>query len=191
MTSYAENTAVIDSGTSLFYLNPTLYNQFVQQYLQSCKNTSNSYFLCNCKSNPMPTLKFMFPGVQVTLPSSSYEIPVGFNGNCQVYINTLSTTSTILLLGDTLFHTNIITFNKNEGTVGFCGNSVGPKPSPSPSPAPAPVPIVGKHHGFIISQYIMLGFTLLFFISLVALNCALKIEPSSQLKLQLNAYGNQ
>lgn len=29
-TNYAAQTAVIDSGTSLFYLNPQLYTQFYQ-----------------------------------------------------------------------------------------------------------------------------------------------------------------
>jgi hypothetical protein len=185
MTSYAENTAVIDSGTSLFYFNPSLYNQFVQQYLQGCQSTNNLFFLCNCTTNPMPTLKFLFPGVQVTLPNNSYVTPTN-NGKCQVYINTLSTTSTTILLGDTLFLNNIVTFNKNQATVGFCGTDVGPHPNPSPSPPPVPVPIVGSDHGFVVSQYIMLGFSVIALIVLIILGIIMKVTPESELKLQIN-----
>lgn len=67
----------------------------------------------------MPTLYFMFPGVQVEIDNSSYITLIG-NGSCYVYINTLST-ETNIVLGDTLFLNYIITFDKENATVGFSG----------------------------------------------------------------------
>lgn len=189
MTSYAENTAVIDSGTSYFYLNPTLYYQIVQKYLQGCQNTSQGYFMCNCKSNPMPTLKFMFPGVQVSLPPSTYVTPVSL-GYCQVYINTLSTTENTVLLGDTLFFNNIITFDKNAGTVGFCGGEIGPNGQPHPGPSPSPVPIIGRDQGFLISQYIMLSISIIILIYSIVLVCLFNNSLTSELKNPLQENTN-
>lgn len=71
----------------------------------------------------MPVLKFLFPGVQVQLPSSSYVTKIS-NGNCEVYLNSLSDESSILLMGDTLFQRYVITFDKNNGRVGFSGDDV-------------------------------------------------------------------
>jgi len=36
MTSYAADYALVDSGTSLFYLNQKLYDQIISQYFQGC-----------------------------------------------------------------------------------------------------------------------------------------------------------
>lgn len=77
MTQYAENVAIIDSGTSLFYLNPNLYNAIVNQYLLGCNATSLGYFSCECNAITMPSLIFMFSEVQVQLNSSSYVVQVG------------------------------------------------------------------------------------------------------------------
>lgn len=60
----------------------------------------------------LPTLWFLFPGVAVAIPRGAYVTSIG-SGNCQVFINTLSTTSNFVLLGDTVFINNIVTFNKN------------------------------------------------------------------------------
>lgn len=69
----------------------------------------------------MPTLIFMFSGVQVQLNSSSYVVQIG--QYCQVYINTLSTTSQEILLGDTLFLKYVITFDKSNSSIGFLGDT--------------------------------------------------------------------
>lgn len=69
----------------------------------------------------MPTLIFMFSGVQVQLNSSSYVVQVG--GTCEVYINTLSTTAQQILLGDTLFLKYVITFDKSNSRIGFLGDT--------------------------------------------------------------------
>ncbi len=63
----------------------------VNQYLTGCNATTNGYFSCECNAITMPPLIFMFSGVQVQINSSSYVVQVG--DYCQVYINTLSTTS--------------------------------------------------------------------------------------------------
>lgn len=104
----------------------------------------------------MPTLKFLFPGVQVELPPSSYVTTIS-GGKCEVYINTLSDTSTILLLGDTLFLNYVITFDKTQAQVGFYGSTT-------------EIQIVGDNSGFMISQWIMISFTIIILILLCILN---------------------
>ena len=70
----------------------------------------------------MPTLYFMFPGVQVQIPNSAYV--VNYESNlCLVELLTLSTTDDEVLLGDTLFHEYSITFDKNDGKIGFHGET--------------------------------------------------------------------
>lgn len=44
LTQYASNNSVIDSGTSSFNLNPSLYNVIVEQYLSGCNTTNSGYF---------------------------------------------------------------------------------------------------------------------------------------------------
>lgn len=89
LTQYASNIAIIDSGTSLFYLNTDLFNQFQTLYLQSCQN-STSYYLCNCSRKAMPIFKFLFPGVQVQIGVADYVVSLN-QGMCQVYVGTIST----------------------------------------------------------------------------------------------------
>ncbi len=69
----------------------------------------------------MPELTFMFPGVQVKINASSYVTTLP-NDVCQVYINTLSTTDQMVLLGDTLFLNYVITFDKGNAMIGFKGD---------------------------------------------------------------------
>ena len=47
LTSYSVSYAVIDSGTSLFYLNPGLYNQIVAEYLSPWGILFGTYY-CRC-----------------------------------------------------------------------------------------------------------------------------------------------
>ena len=115
-TSSAESVAVIDSGTSLFYLNPALAQALIDEYMNTkwCKLGTSGGFYCECFAinNSMPNLYFMFPGVQVTIPPSAYISHIG-NGVCFVMFLTLSTTSDQVLLGDTLFHQYAVTFDKS------------------------------------------------------------------------------
>lgn len=94
----------------------------------------------------MPTLYFMFPGVQVNIPPSAYVQDIG-EGVCSVIILTLSTTDTEILLGDTLFFQYSITFDKTNAQIGFSGDTV-------------EITIFGGK-GFNASQYVMLSFSVL------------------------------
>ena len=38
MSSVASNVAVIDSGTSYFYINQDLYNSIMNNFFQDCQN---------------------------------------------------------------------------------------------------------------------------------------------------------
>jgi hypothetical protein len=60
----------------------------------------------------------LFPGVQVQIDIKDYVVMLN-QGICQVYINTISTESTKVLLGDTFFRNNVVTFDKNNARVGF------------------------------------------------------------------------
>lgn len=102
----------------------------------------------------------MFPGVQVQLDNSSYVTPIA-NGLCQVYINTLSTTAGIILLGDTLFLKYIITFDKSNAQVGFSGDTKS-------------IQVIGQTGGFLTSQYIMMSLSIIFMLIFCFLICILR-----------------
>lgn len=63
MTSLAANVAVIDSGTSYFYLNADLFNNIVNNFFSDCNNgLSTPECPCSSVSN-WPTFAFMFDGI--------------------------------------------------------------------------------------------------------------------------------
>jgi hypothetical protein len=52
MTSSAANVAVIDSGTSYFYMNQNLFTNIVNQFFTNCDNAAaNPICYCNETSN--------------------------------------------------------------------------------------------------------------------------------------------
>ncbi len=65
MTSSSANVAVIDSGTSFFYLNADLFNNVVNNFFQSCDNSLPTPE-CPCSStNNWPKFSFLFEGISV------------------------------------------------------------------------------------------------------------------------------
>jgi hypothetical protein len=65
-TSIASDSAIIDSGTSIFYLNQDLYSAVVQQFFTGpgCTQDTNGNSYCPCNSNTSwPNMSFMFIGV--------------------------------------------------------------------------------------------------------------------------------
>lgn len=90
LTSFSSSNAVIDSGTSLFYLNTNLFQQIKSKYLNNCSYIqAEGMFLCPC-SVEVPSFSFVFPGVQVYLPSSAYVKNVS-QGVCGVFISSIAT----------------------------------------------------------------------------------------------------
>ena len=78
-TSYAATRAVIDSGTTLFYINPNLYNQISSTYLSGdeCDLLDGIYF-CDCKiQSSLPKLGFIFKGVEVYIYPEDYVVEAG------------------------------------------------------------------------------------------------------------------
>ena len=88
LSSYAAPISVIDSGTTLFYLNPSLYNQIKNKYLSSCF-FFNQITDCACSiQDSLPTLKFLFNGVEVSIFPKDYFVPFSSNGQrCLVQFN--------------------------------------------------------------------------------------------------------
>lgn len=121
LTSYAAETAIIDSGTSLFYLNPPLAQAFISSYLPSnlC-NFTDGLNICNCSIlSSLPNLTFIFPGVAVSLTPADYV--QCFNCTCYVHIYQVDASPAEVLLGDTLFNKYNITFSKQSSKIGFMG----------------------------------------------------------------------
>lgn len=60
MTDSAAGNAVIDSGTSYFYLNPDLYNAVISQFfMQRCVSVGGVPH-CTCDIQNWPTFAFSF-----------------------------------------------------------------------------------------------------------------------------------
>ena len=73
-TSSAAQRAVIDSGTTLFYLNPKLYQSISDTYLSDCVLLDETYF-CECSiESSLPKLTFMFKGVEVYIYPEDYVV---------------------------------------------------------------------------------------------------------------------
>jgi hypothetical protein len=89
-TYAAAKTAIIDSGTTLFYLNQDLYDAISAAYLSECYKVEE-VFVCDCElESSMPKLTFMFNGVEVFLQPSDYFVPLNqSDGVCEARINTL------------------------------------------------------------------------------------------------------
>ena len=78
LTGYAKKMAVIDSGTTLFYLNPSLYEQVIARFFapQKCVMNSNEEIMCLSANLTLPTFYFIVPGVMVNIPPSAYVVPI-------------------------------------------------------------------------------------------------------------------
>jgi hypothetical protein len=111
MTTSSADVAVIDSGTSYFYLNANLFNNVVNNFFQSCDNTLSTPE-CPCSStSSWPTFAFIFEGIEVFIQPSQYVGPLTTT-MCTYNFGTLSTVGSIVLLGDIFFQGYIVTFNK-------------------------------------------------------------------------------
>ena len=64
MTSISSNLAVIDSGTSYFYLNTQLFNSIVSTFFSQCI-TVNNVPICDCDISNWPTFAINFTNVEV------------------------------------------------------------------------------------------------------------------------------
>lgn len=119
MTSLAANTAIIDSGTSYFYVNQQLFENIINNFFQDCNNNADTPE-CPCSSTKnWPTFSFLFEGIQTYIYPQQY-IGQTLTG-CTYNFGTLSTVSQILL-GDIFFSGYIITFDKPQSKIGFKGD---------------------------------------------------------------------
>lgn len=119
MTSFSSHLAVIDSGTSYFYLNTNLFNNVISNFFSDCTLVSN-VTSCPCTSTPnWPTFAFNFTNVEVFIEPADYTINVSA-GVCSYLFGSISTVSEILL-GDIFFRNYIITFDKPNSQIGFSG----------------------------------------------------------------------
>lgn len=89
---------------------------------------------------------------------------------------TLATTSSIVLLGDTLFDNYIITFDKIQGKIGFYGNT-------------EVVHIFGSNSQFMSSQWGMMSIDIVFFVFALFLMCWMRLIPVNDLRQQLKSAG--
>jgi hypothetical protein len=123
MSSLSSSVAVIDSGTSYFYVNADLFNQIVNTFFSNCNNTAPTP-ICPCSSvASWPEFAFLFDGIQVYIQALQYAVYLdSFMTQCTYNFGTLSTVANQLLLGDTFFQSYDITFNKLTQQVGFSGN---------------------------------------------------------------------
>ena len=65
MTDYAADLAVIDSGTSYFYLNPSLFQNVINTFFSDCINVGGTPH-CPCRSSQnWPVFTISLEGVQV------------------------------------------------------------------------------------------------------------------------------
>lgn len=78
----------------------------------------------------------------------------------------MATTSSFVLLGDTLFDNYIITFNKIDNKVGFYGNT-------------AVISIFGNNQSFMTGQWVMLGINIGLLLFAVFLLFFIKINRRS------------
>ena len=150
MTSSSADVAVIDSGTSYFYLNAALFNNIISDFFGNCDNNASPP-QCPCSSTPnWPTFSFIFEGIQAYIQPSQYTQQLT-KTICTYNFGTLGTVGSILLLGDIFFQQYIITFNKLSSQIGFKGN-LGPIQNVMPN---------GKLYGYIsmgiISFMILFG----------------------------------
>lgn len=119
MTRYAAKVAIIDSGTSYFYLNQNLFNKIISSYFSDCNNNL-SPAQCPCSSVARwPTFTFMFEGIETYIQPNQYT--TNNTQSCTYNFGTLQTVSEVLL-GDIFFQGYTITFNKLTSTIGFSGN---------------------------------------------------------------------
>jgi len=72
MSELAANVAVIDSGTSYFYLNTELFNEIISQFFQKCDNYLKVP-ICLCKDTVnWPAFSFLFDGIEVYIQPNQY-----------------------------------------------------------------------------------------------------------------------
>ena len=120
LTSSAASIAIIDSGTSYFYLNQQLFNSIINNFFQGCDNSlSTPECMCSDTAN-WPVFSFIFEGIEVYIQPSQYVGQLSTT-ICTYNFGTLSTVSEILL-GDIFFQGYIVTFDKLNSQLGFKGD---------------------------------------------------------------------
>lgn len=77
LTSYSVDKAVIDSGTTLFYLNPVLYDKiYISYFSSSCKRKFGAT-VCPCSlMESIPPIKIMFTGTAVEIYPQDYFLSI-------------------------------------------------------------------------------------------------------------------
>lgn len=126
MTGQAADNAVVDSGTSYFFLNPSLYNAVIEHFfVQRCISVQGVPH-CTCDTENWPTFAFTFQGVQVFIDPLQYQQTIS-SGVCTILFGSIGGISEILL-GDIFFRKYIVTFDKQNSQIGFSSSSLIPVP---------------------------------------------------------------
>lgn len=116
-TIYQSSNIIIDSGTSLFYLNDDLFSALYTQFFQGC-NVTDKYLSCACGSYISPVFAIYLQGIKVYIYPKNYTTQ--FLGICRLEFG--MSKNNYILLGDTFFRNYIITFDKQNAQIGFSGN---------------------------------------------------------------------
>lgn len=111
LSSYASSNAIIDSGTSLFFLNEALFNQIVNLYFQGC-SVSSSAIVCPCDYT-FPNFTLYFAGIKVYIYADNYT------SGCTAMFGVMNGGG--ILLGDIFMRNYIVTYDKQGGRLGFKG----------------------------------------------------------------------
>jgi len=79
MSSLSSSVAVIDSGTSYFYVNADLFNQIVNTFFSNCNNTAPTPICLSTVANQLLLGDTFFQSYDITFNKLTQQ--VGFSGN--------------------------------------------------------------------------------------------------------------
>ena len=117
---YVPNIAVIDSGTSYFYLPQDLFREIQQKYFKDCVYYQGIP-VCSCSQTiKWPYISFIFTEVKVFIDPEDYIAEV-IPGMCTYLFGSIDGFNQILL-GDIFFRNYIVTFDKKNQRIGFSGD---------------------------------------------------------------------
>lgn len=90
MTAVSSSLAIIDSGTSYFYLNSQLFEQIKSTFFSDCVLNVQNVPVCSCDSAAnWPTFAFNFTNVEVYIEPEDYTFNGG-NNLCTYLFGTIS-----------------------------------------------------------------------------------------------------
>ena len=137
MTAVSSSLAIIDSGTSYFYLNSQLFEHIKSTFFSDCITNVQNVPVCSCNSAAnWPTFAFNFTNVEVYIEPEDYTFNGG-NNLCTYLFGTISGFDQILL-GDIFFRNYIVTFDKTTSQIGFAGQNITNVTGLTPTPTPIP-----------------------------------------------------